>query len=375
MMETLRATIDAQIANGSLRNDPAQAETIAALDDLLIALKDRPTASKQGALGWLFGRNNPMDGDTPTGLYIWGGVGRGKSMLMDTFFELAQEPSKTRIHFHAFMQDVHARIHDFRQKAKAGRNHDADPIPPVAAALAKQSRLLCFDEFAVTDVADAMILARLFTQMMERGTVVVATSNVEPDRLYEHGLNRSWFLPFIDLIKTKMQVLHLESQTDYRMEMLINADVYMTGEDRESRFDVLWQNMKGEAQEEEAVLDRKGRTLTFPRCVGGMVRTDFDTLCRKPLGAGDYLAITDRFRTICLEGVPVLGEADRNAVKRFIALVDTIYDTKRLLIVEAAARPSELYPVTHGTEAFEFDRTISRLREMQSDEWLAHERE
>ncbi|MFD0916696.1 cell division protein ZapE [Pseudahrensia aquimaris] len=366
--------ITALIATGELQADPAQRETIAALDSLLGQLSVRPRASKQGALGWLFGRNKPMDANTPQGLYIWGGVGRGKTMLMDLFFELAPVEDKRRIHFHGFMQDVHSRIHAFRQDAKRAKNQDADPIPPIAADLAKQARLLCFDEFAVTDVADAMILARLFTQLMDNGVTVVATSNVEPDNLYKDGLNRSWFLPFIELLKNRMHVLHLASQTDYRMEMLVNGDVYLTGNDRAAQFDALWQAMLGGAVETEIALSVKGRTLRFPRTSGAMLRASFDSLCREARGAGDYLTIAEHFRTIALEGVPVMDEADRNAAKRFIALIDTLYDAKRTLIVEAQARPSELYPVSHGTEAFEFDRTISRLREMQSSEWLAARR-
>lgn len=367
----LRDAVAARIDSGELQTDPAQQETISALDTLLNELGARPVASKKSSLGWLFGRNKPLDSQTPKGLYVWGGVGRGKTMLMDLFFDLAPVDDKRRIHFHGFMQDVHARIHAFRQNAKKSKQQDADPIPPVATDLAKQARLLCFDEFAVSDVADAMILARLFTQLMENGVVVVATSNVEPDLLYKNGLNRSWFLPFVDLIKSRMNVLHLASETDYRMEMLINSDIYMTGDDRHLRFNQLWETMLKGTSMDQTLIEVAGRTLSFDQTSGAIVRTSFEALCQNPLGAGDYLAIANHFRTIFLESVPIMDESDKNAAKRFIALIDTLYDAKRVLIVEAEGRPSEIYPIKYGTEAFEFDRTISRLREMQSDEWLA----
>jgi len=365
----LRAVIEQRVDDGELSDDPAQAEVIGALDELLSQLHAPKLANKGSALGWLFGSTQkPPPG--PRGVYIWGGVGRGKSMLMDLFFGLAETQPKRRVHFHAFMQDVHARIHAWRQEQKTASERSADPIPPLAKVLAAEAKLLCFDEFAVTDVADAMILARLFTGMFEHGATVVATSNVQPDRLYKDGLNRSFFLPFIDLVKEKMQVLELASPTDYRMEKLINGDVYMTGEERAESFDTLWQDMVNGQPIEPALIDRQGRKLTFEQASGGLLRTTFSELCEKPLGAGDYLAIAERFRTIFLEDIPVMEYANRNAAKRFIALIDTFYDTGRILIASAEDRPSKLYPVEHGTEAFEFERTVSRLREMQGDEWL-----
>ena len=370
----LMRAVAASVEQGKLKQDPAQVPAIAALDTLLQALQTAMLATKGSALGWLFGKKVEKDADTPRGVYLWGGVGRGKSMLMDLFFEHALAEDKRRVHFHAFMQDVHARIHAWRQENQAGENrknrHD-DPIIPVADALAKQARLLCFDEFAVTDVADAMILARLFTRLFENGVTIVATSNVEPDRLYKDGLNRSFFLPFIELVKTRMQVLELASSTDYRMEKLINNQVYMTGGDSVEMFDALWLEMTSGLVVAPAGIEVSGRKTEFPLASGGLVRSDFDSLCRKALGAGDYLALCARFHTLFLEGIPVLHHADRNAAKRFIALVDTLYDNKCALIAQAEARPSQLYPVDHGTEAFEFQRTVSRLREMQSDEWFA----
>ncbi|MEL6968227.1 MAG: cell division protein ZapE [Pseudomonadota bacterium] len=361
---------------GTLTHDPAQTSTITALDAILARLAAPPLANKKSSLGWLFAgkksRAVPADGD---GAYIYGGVGRGKTMLMDLFFEQAPAQPKRRVHFHAFMQDVHGRIHGWRQAAKSRKarpkDKTADPIPPLADALAKEAQLLCFDEFAVTDVADAMILARLFTGLFERGVTVVATSNVAPDDLYKNGLNRSFFLPFIDLIKTRMRVEHLASVTDYRMARLANEDAYMVGSAGAVRFDGLWSDLTRDITVSPAQLEVKGRVLTFAHAAGGLLRTDFDTLCAQALGSGDYLAITARFHTLFLESVPIMGPAQRNEAKRFIALIDTLYDAGAVLICQAEAAPDGLYPVAHGTEAFEFARTISRLQEMQSKPWLA----
>ncbi len=356
------------VEQGKLKPDPAQASAISELDRILDELTAPQLANKQSALGWLFGKK-PSASHCARGLYLWGGVGRGKTMLMDMFFDVAPTQPKRRAHFHGFMQDVHSRIHTWRQAQKTAKDKSADPIPPLAEALASEARLLCFDEFAVTDVADAMILARLFTGLFERGVTVVATSNVQPDLLYKDGLNRSFFLPFIELVKAQMSVLELDSPTDHRMRALIKNDVYFVS--NEAGFDRLWHRMVGEGVEETATLEIKGRSLVFERSQGGQVRSTFDELCRRALGAGDYLAIAERFHTVFVAGVPVMAHADRNAVKRFIALVDTLYDAGRVIVVSAEALPDALYRVDHGTEAFEFQRTISRLTEMQSRDWFA----
>ena len=374
----LESAIAAAVDAGHLRADPAQQPAIDALDGILDALHAPKLSNKKSALGWLFGKQARVSDDSLRGLYLWGGVGRGKTMLMDLFFELAPSGpgtgSKKRVHFHAFMQDVHARIHAWRQHMKTAKERSADPIPPLAEELAGEAQLLCFDEFAVTDVADAMLLARLFTGLFNHGVTVVATSNVVPDNLYLHGLNRSFFLPFIALVKTRMVVVELASDTDYRMEKLINGDVYMTGDDADQRFNSLWSDMTDGLLVEPAVIAVSGRETVFDLACGGLIRETFEDLCEVPLGAGDYLALAERLHTIFLDGVPVMQHADRNAAKRFTALVDTLYDQGRFLIVRAQARPSQLYPVDHGTEAFEFQRTISRLREMQSDDWLSQDR-
>lgn len=364
---TLAAAIESRIASGELKPDPAQSEAIETLDGLLAFQRKTRLANKKSALGWLFGPKREAGETEARGAYLWGGVGRGKSMLMDSFFALSPVARKRRVHFHEFMQDVHARIHAFRQ-AERKKNND-DPVPPIAAELAGEARLLCFDEFAVTDVADAMILARLFTGLFEQGVTVVATSNVAPDDLYAHGLNRSWFLPFIDLVKTRMKIVHLASETDHRMARLSAADLYFSGQDSAAGFERVWRDMTGEQPVEPAVITRQGRDMRFETASGGMLRASFAELCERPLGSGDYLALTDRFHSFFLEDIPRMSASDRNAAKRFIALIDTLYDRQCLLVAKAETRPAGLYPVDHGTEAFEFRRTISRLQEMQAQEW------
>ncbi|NKB51028.1 MAG: cell division protein ZapE [Rhizobiaceae bacterium] len=372
----LSSEINRAIEQGQLKADPAQQPAIAALDSILDTLHAPKLGNKKSALGWLFGKKPQTSDTSPRGLYLWGGVGRGKTMLMDRFFELAPSEdssvtvAKRRVHFHAFMLDVHARIHVWRQQQKTAQERSADPIPPLAEQLAKESQLLCFDEFAVTDVADAMLLGRLFTGLFSHGVTVVATSNVEPDLLYKDGLNRSFFLPFIALVKERMLVLELASETDYRMELLFDGHTYMVGDKSAQELDALWTEMTDGLSVAPAGICVSGRQTDFAVTCGGLVRESFSALCERPLGAGDYLALAERFHTLFLEDVPVMQYEDRNAAKRFIALVDTLYDRQRILIVSASERPSKLYPVDHGTEAFEFKRTISRLREMQSDEWL-----
>jgi cell division protein ZapE len=369
-----RAIADA-VAADRLKVDDAQNAAIVILDGILDELNAPKLSNKKSALGWLFGQKQRVSDRSVRGLYLWGGVGRGKTMLMDRFFDLAPSDAgtlhKRRVHFHAFMQDVHARIHVWRRLQTSAKDRSADPIPPLAESLAREAQLLCFDEFAVTDVADAMLLARLFTGLFSHGVTIVATSNVAPDNLYKDGLNRSFFLPFIALVKERMWVHELASRTDYRMELLINGDVYLTGEDRDLRFETFWHEMTDGLLVEPATICVSGRETIFANTSGGLLKEQFSALCERPLGAGDYLALAERFHTLFLDHVPVMHHADRNAAKRFIALIDTLYDRGRIVIVNAEARPSLLYPVDHGTEAFEFKRTISRLREMQSDEWLA----
>ena len=286
----LAQEIQLAIKHGQLKPDPAQQAAIDVLDSILNDLYAPKLGNKKSALGWLFGKKPRVSDTSPRGLYLWGGVGRGKTMLMDRFFELAPSDDsslpKRRVHFHAFMLDVHARIHEWRQQQKTAKERSADPIPPLAEELAKESQLLCFDEFAVTDVADAMLLGRLFTGLFSHGVTVVATSNVEPDLLYKDGLNRSFFLPFIALVKERMVVLELASETDYRMELLIDGHTYMVGDGAAAELDALWNEMTDGLAIAPDSITVSGRQTDFAVTCGGLLRETFSALCEQPLGAG-----------------------------------------------------------------------------------------
>jgi len=341
------------VAGGALKPDPLQAKAAEKLQALSNALrKFRP--------GWsLFGTR-----ETPRGLYIWGDVGRGKSMLMDLFFEDAPVKSKRRVHFNAFMVETHARIHAERQRGAS------DPIQPVAATIANEAPLLCFDEFQVTDVADAMILGRLFEQLFERGVVIVATSNTAPDRLYEGGLNRQLFLPFIDLIKQKLDVFELDGPNDYRRLLIHGLKVYITplGPATDAAMDEDWFKLTGHKSCEPAALTVLGRALHVPCAAKGVARFSFDDLCLQPLAAADYLAIAREYHTVLIDRIPFMSEQLRDATRRFIVLIDTLYDEDVKLVCSAAAPAEQLY--TEGDAAQVFQRTISRLIEMQSRDYL-----
>ncbi len=296
-------------------------------------------------------------------------------MLMDLFYEVTVIRRKRRVHFHEFMADVHERIYAHRQAHKLGQVKGDDPIPPVAEQIAQETRLLLFDEFTVTDIADAMILGRLFAQLFEKGVIIVATSNVEPSQLYKDGLNRQLFLPFINLLASKVEVLHLNSPTDYRLEKLAGAPVYVTplGNGADAQMDELWSKLTHGMTPHSEELEMKGRKISVPRVAAGAARFTFEELCMQPLGAADYLRIANAFSTVFLDHVPVMTLARRNEAKRFIILIDTLYDNGIKLVVSAEAEPTELYFADSGTEAFEFDRTASRLIEMRSEAYLAGE--
>lgn len=264
---------------------------------------------------------------------------------------------------------MHERIFRHRNDLKAGRVKGEDPIPPVAAALFSEASLLCLDEFSVTDIADAMLLGRLFTRLFDLGLVVVATSNVEPSRLYEGGLNRALFLPFITLMQQHMDVIALESPKDYRLTKLSAVETWQVASD-DVALDAAFDRLTGGAPVRAMALTVKGRTLEVPMASMGVARFSFDALCRRPLGASDYLAIAEAFHTVILEGIPVMGEAERNEARRFIALIDTLYDRGVKLVASAAAEPAGLYTGTDGPVAFEFQRTVSRLTEMRSTDYL-----
>jgi cell division protein ZapE len=339
-------------------------------ESLAAALGEHRLARKSSALGWLFGKRSPA---MPRGLYIWGSVGRGKTMLMDLFFEGLTVRRKRRVHFHDFMADVHERIHLWRQQLKQGTVRGDDPIRPVAASLAEEAWVLCFDEFAVTDIADAMILGRLFTALFEYGVVVIATSNVEPDRLYEGGLNRTLFEPFIKLLTERMQVVHLEARTDFRLEKLAGSPVFHVPADAASRkaLDLAFRRLTGRERGHPVTLRVKGHPVEIPEAAGGVARFDFTDLCSKPLGALDYIALAHDFHTMIVENIPALTFDRRNEAKRFITLIDTLYDHHVKLLASAEVDASDLYEAETGREVFEFGRTVSRLIEMRSEDYLS----
>ncbi|TWD53451.1 cell division protein ZapE [Agrobacterium vitis] len=363
--------LKARTKSGELLADAAQMEVAGKLDRILGDLKERKPASKSSALGWIFAKRKKAK-DPIKGLYVYGSVGRGKTMLMDLFFSMAPIEKKRRAHFHEFMADVHNRIYAHRQKLKNGETKQADPVPPVAEQLAAQAELLCFDEFTVTDIADAMILSRLFTELFARGCILVATSNVEPDNLYPDGLNRSLFLPFVGLLKQYVEILSLDSPTDYRMEKVDHLPVYLAPADAaaDAEMDRAWRVLTKGKAEEAIEIPMKGRVVPVPRAVDRCARFTFSQLCEQPLGATDYLAIADRFDTVFIDHIPHMGPQKRNETKRFIILIDALYDHKVRLHASAAAEPEALLTEKKGTEGFEFDRTASRLFEMRSTDYL-----
>jgi cell division protein ZapE len=325
-------------------------------------------ASGGGLLRRLFGGDDSPG--TSQGLYLWGDVGRGKSLLMDVFYDTTSITPKRRVHYHAFMMDVHARIHAWRESSHA--TGASDPLPPLADALADEARLMCFDELQVTDIADAMILGRLFTLLLERGVRVVFTSNRKPDSLYLHGLQRERFLPFIALIHERLTVLELASAEDYRLRQLrAMQEVYIVAPPAKARprMDCAFSQLTQDAAPQPATADVQGHRLHIPACHGDVARFSFADLCAHALGAADYAYIANAFKTVLLDDIPVLSPEKRNEAKRFVTLIDTLYEHRTKLICSAAASPDALYP--SGDGSFEFARTASRLIEMQSEKYLA----
>jgi cell division protein ZapE len=367
---SFRAHYQALVSSGAIEPDAAQAEAAEALSDLEQRLAGYKPIRKQRLLGRLFADKN---GSPPRGLYIHGEVGRGKTMLMDLFFQHSPVAHKRRAHFHEFMAEVHERIYGYRQNIARGEIVDGDVIAFTAASIFEEAWLLCFDEFHVTDIADAMILGRLFAKLFELGTVVVATSNVAPEDLYRGGLNRALFLPFIAQIYDHMGVLRLDARTDFRLEKLVGVKMWLVSADAAAAaaLDQAWARMTGNARCKPRDISIKGRILHVPCSADGVARFSFADLCEKPLAATDYLRLARDYHTIIIDRIPVMDYPDRNAAKRFIALIDTLYDNAVKLMASADADPLSLYRATDGNEANEFKRTASRLIEMSSESYLA----
>ncbi|WP_295850174.1 cell division protein ZapE [Tardiphaga sp.] len=367
---SFRENYQSLVARGAIEADPAQARAVEAIAQLDATLSSYRPPRKQGFLGRMFGDKN---GGPPRGLYVHGEVGRGKTMLMDLFFESSSVSHKRRWHFHEFMAEVHERIYGFRQKVAKGELPDGDVIALTANSIFEEAWLLCFDEFHVTDIADAMILGRLFSRLFELGTVVFATSNVEPVNLYKGGLNRALFLPFIKQIEAHMEVLRLDSRTDFRLEKLAGLKTWLVPADpaAETALDAAFRKLTGGSPGRPRDIAIKGRTLHVPREAHGVARFAFGDLCEKPLGASDYLRLAHDYHTLFIDRIPMMDYGDRNAAKRFIALIDTLYDNAVKLMASAAAEPQALYQASEGFEAMEFARTASRLFEMGSETYLA----
>jgi cell division protein ZapE len=367
---SFRAHYQDLVASGTIEADAAQANAVEAFTELEARLAGYRPARKQGFLGRLFADKNEA---APRGLYVHGEVGRGKTMLMDLFFQQSPVEHKRRAHFHEFMAGVHERIYAFRQNIARGEIPDGDVVMLTAASIFDEAWLLCFDEFHVTDIADAMILGRLFSRLFELGTVVVATSNVAPEDLYKGGLNRALFLPFIAQINSHMDVLRLDARTDFRLEKLAGVKMWLVPADRaaDAALDKAWARMTGNTKGSPRDISIKGRLLHVPRSAHGVARFSFADLCEKPLGASDYLRLAHDYHTIMIDHIPVMDYPDRNAAKRFIALIDTLYDNAVKLMASAEADPLTLYRATEGVEMNEFKRTSSRLIEMSSQSYLA----
>ena len=368
--DTFRSHYQTLVASGAIEPDEAQAEVADAFAALEQRLANYKPPRRQGLFGRLFADKN---GGPPHGLYVHGEVGRGKTMLMDLFFQASPVEHKRRAHFHEFMADVHERIYAYRQQIARGEFGNADVIALTAQAIFEDAWLLCFDEFHVTDIADAMILGRLFAKLFELGTVVVATSNVAPEDLYKGGLNRALFLPFIAQIEAHMDVMKLDARADFRLEKLVGVKMWLVPDDGEAvlSLDKAWAKMTGNAPCKPRDILIKGRTLRVPCSSHGVARFSFADLCEAPLAASDYLRLAHDYHTILVDHIPVMDYPERNAAKRFISLIDTLYDNAVKLMASASANPVSLYVATEGTEAHEFKRTSSRLIEMSSASYLA----
>ena len=357
MRQNLTEIYETRVTEGKLRADPAQHAILLKLEHLRLWLEEH-AAKKRGLLGGLFAK----PAQPPKGAYLWGGVGRGKSMLMDMFYDATDIEAKRRVHFHAFMQDIHRGMHAARKKGVE------DALAPVADDIIHDTRLLCFDEMQITDITDAMIVGRLFEKLFAAGVVIVTTSNRPPDGLYKDGLNRALFLPFIDLISDRLVVVQLQSPIDYRQHRLEGAQVYFQpAASAKGDIAAIWQDLTGGAGGEPLRLPVNGREVELPRFANGVGRASFWELCAKPLGPADFLAIAHAVRVLILEDIPQLSSYNYNEAKRFVTLIDALYEARVRLICSAADVPERLY--LEGSGSFEFERTASRLREMQAADW------
>lgn len=363
MFQSVSGRYRAEIEAGRLLSDPDQEGALVALHTLEEALTRRPNVAEGGPLARLLGRKRPPP-PAPPGLYLWGGVGRGKTMLMDLFFASVAVERKRRVHFHDFMLETHRRLH-----AARARNIRGDAAGEIARKIAEETRLLCFDEFHVEDVADAMILGRLFTALLKAGTVVVATSNHAPEDLYKDGLQRPLFSPFITLVRERMIVVRLGGTIDHRLDRLNGEETYLTppGSETTRAMDALFATLTEGTRPAPVRLPLPGRHVEVPRAARGIARFTFDEICGRPLGAADHIAIAERFRAVMIDDVPVLTEELRNEAKRFITLVDVLYERRVRMILSAAAPLDRLF--AGRTHALEFDRTASRLMEMRSSDY------
>src|SRR5947207_7785059 len=356
-----------RVQQGSIHADPAQQRVVARLQQLHDQLRHyRPQDGRRGWRDWL-GLGERTD-PSPRGVYLWGPVGRGKSMLMDLFFAAAPLDKKRRVHFHAFMLDVHERIEHER------RAHTDEPVAKVAADLAAEATLLCFDEFQVNDIADAMIIERLFRALFEAGTVVVATSNRAPERLYENGLQRDRFLPFIALLGERLDSVQLDSGRDYRLARMRGRKVYHCPNDAaaQAALEAAFADLTDYGDIRGETLTVLGRALVVPRAGRNVAWFSFEELCARPLAAADYLALAERYAALIIDGIPRLSSRERNEAQRFHILIDALYEARALLVASAEVPPAEIYVAGDG--AFEFERTVSRLIEMQSEDYLANRR-
>ena len=343
---------ETRLADGKIEPDAAQLEVIQRLDDLENRLENR------GKKGW-FSKPARVEG-----LYIWGGVGRGKSMLMDLFFETVDVETKRRVHFHDFMQETHAFINQWKkmsasERKSTGWGKNDDPIPPAATKIAEEAELLCFDEFQVTDIADAVLLGRLFEHLLEKHIVVVATSNRHPDELYKNGLNRQRFVPFIHLLKETHYIHEIRSERDYRLARLTAAPIYYSplGPSTDQSMQEAWQRLTSAAIPKQASISVQGRTVLVAKSAGGVAWISFSDWCEAALGPADYLAFARTFDTVLISDIPILGPDNRNAARRLVTLIDALYEAKTKVVISADAEPDALY--VSGDGAFEFERTAS----------------